>query len=259
MQQALQESDFREPIEKVQPMNSEATVIAVAKQNLDDYNRILNFGVGVSKSIGATSIDGSKDGAFGKLIDDVRSGDLKGPFVLMAPLKTNGAKGLARAREKVKNKYDGNWGKLTDVVRGTIAVDSFQDIPATVKALRKHAAGKGWKITTRPNDRFSNPTNAGYRDLQLSIESPDGLQAEVQINTKAMWLAKETKGHKLFEEYRPLEEHLNKHGPDPVKEKRREELEKQMKELYQSAHEASGGDKALNSKRRSRKRKKVAA
>ena len=254
MQQALTEEDFRSPIERIQPMSSEDEIIAVAEQNLDDYNRILDFGVGVSQSIGATAVDLGKDGAKASVIEGIKAGK-KGPIVMMAPLKTASEKGLARAREKVEKTYKGEWGRLRDVVRGTVAVDSFDDLPAAVSALREHAASKGWTISTRPDDRFSNPTSAGYRDLQIFIQSPDGLQAEVQINTKAMWLAKETQGHKMFEEYRSIEPKLEDGTATPEETKRYEQLEVHMKELYAKAHEASGGDKALNAKRKKRKRR----
>jgi len=244
MQKALDPQDFRLPIDYKQPMQSEDEVIAVAKQNLDDYNRILNFGLGVSKTIGATAVDGAKEGAFGQLLDAVDSGNLEGPFVLIAPLKTDSAKGLDRARKKVAANYDGDWSQLKDVVRGTIAVDSYDDLPAAVNALREHAKSKGWSVVMRPESRFDNPTKAGYRDLQMFIRSPDGLAAEVQINTKAMWVAKEKYGHKMFEEARDLaaDIKLSPDHPDNAKRQARVDvLDKQMEELYGKAWEASRG------------------
>lgn len=249
MRDALDPSDFRRPIDKPQPMQSESEVIESAGQNLQDYREIVDFGMGVSKTIGAKAVFAGDPGAFENLVSEVKSGELKGPFVLVAPLKTASKKGLARAREKVETKYDGDWSRLRDVVRGTIAVDKFDEIPQVMKALRKHAREKGWRIATRPEDRFSNPTSAGYRDMQLFIESPDGLQAEVQINTKSMWLAKETDGHKLFERARSLRAEMKRSGSTPELKQRVEQLDKQMSEIYAKAWQAAGGNEALSSSR----------
>ncbi len=246
MQKAFTVGDYRRPIDKKQPMSSENEVITKARQNLADYNKILDMGKGVSKSINGTAVDGSKDGAFGALMQAVESGTLKGPFILIAGLKTDSEKGLARAREKVADNYDGDWGRLKDVVRGTIGVNSYDDIPAAVEALRENAKKNDWVISMRPEDRFSNPTSAGYRDIQLFIESPDGLVAEVQVNTKAMWVAKEKYGHKLYEESRSLSSDIKNNGPNPDKIKRIEQLDEQMKKLYSDAWKASGGNSVVS-------------
>lgn len=236
MQEAFKPSDYRLPVNKVQPFQSEDEVIEVAKQNEEDYHRILNMGLGVSKALGATAVDARVDGAFMDLLNKVDAGQLEGPFVLIAPLKTASEKGLKRAREKVEKNYDGNWGQLKDVVRGTIAVDKYDDIPAAVKALREHVQSRGWTLSMRPESRFANPTPAGYRDIQLFIESPDGMQCEVQVNTKAMWVAKEKYGHKMYEESRSLK------GETDEERARIAELDKQMSDLYTKAWDASKGD-----------------
>lgn len=236
MQEAFKPSDYRLPVNKVQPFQSEDEVIEVAKQNEEDYHRILNMGLGVSKALGATAVDARVDGAFMDLLNKVDAGQLEGPFVLIAPLKTASEKGLKRAREKVEKNYDGDWGQLKDVVRGTIAVDKYDDIPAAVKALREHVQSRGWTLSMRPESRFANPTPAGYRDIQLFIESPDGMQCEVQVNTKAMWVAKEKYGHKMYEESRSLK------GETDEERARIAELDKQMSDLYTKAWDASKGD-----------------
>jgi hypothetical protein len=131
-----------------------------------------------------------------------------GPLVVIG-----GLKGRARAREKVNTKYRGDWSRLHDIVRATVAVDTFAEIPAVVAAVSKHMQKTGWTLATVPEDRFTQPTDAGYMDAVLKLRSPSGVIAELQVNVKSMLKAKEglgrrdTKeeaGHHLYERVRSI-------------------------------------------------------
>lgn len=258
MQEAMTVEDYTKPIEWVQPMASEDEVIKAAQKNRDDYNKILNFGVGVSKSIGARTVDMSKEGARENLIKEIKAGK-KGPVIVIEPLLTASEQGLEEARNKVADVHGGSWGKLRDVVSGTVSVDSLDDVPGAVAALRDHVKGKDWKISTRPIDKFSNPSGNGYRNLTLFIESPDGLQAEVKINTKATWLARETGGHQLYNQAQAVRRDINKNGSTPEKLSQIKRLDAQMRKLYRKADAASGGDEAKAKSTPKRRKKRKAA
>src|SRR5699024_8411496 len=74
-------------------------------------------------------------------------------------------KGRERARQKTYGENHGNWNELLDVVRGTIAVDSFGDLYRTVDELKK----RGIKLARLPKNRFDDPTPQGYRDLMMNV------------------------------------------------------------------------------------------
>lgn len=123
-------------------------------------------------------------------------------FMFLAPLK-----GEKRAREKVESDYGGDWSQLRDVVRATISVPSMSSV---IEALG-HIKSAGIELAQKPKDRFSKPTDEGYRDLMTIVKLPNGMLAELQIHVKAMTLAKES-GHKDYETTRSL---VAKYGEPP--------------------------------------------
>lgn len=123
-------------------------------------------------------------------------------FMFLAPLKSE-----KRAREKVEADYGGDWSQLRDVVRATISVPKM----ANVTEALSHLKSVGIELAQKPKDRFSKPTDEGYRDLMTIVKLPNGMLAELQIHVKAMTLAKE-KGHKDYETTRSL---VAKYGEPP--------------------------------------------
>lgn len=123
-------------------------------------------------------------------------------FLFLAPLK-----GEKRAKEKVESDYGGDWSQLRDIVRATISVPQM----ANVTEALSHLKSVGIELAQKPKDRFSKPTDEGYRDLMTIVKLPNGMLAELQIHVKAMTLAKE-KGHKDYEVTRSL---MAKYGEPP--------------------------------------------
>ena len=117
-----------------------------------------------------------------------------GGMLFIAPLK-----GEKRAAEKVEQDYGGDWSKLRDAVRCSIAVDTPEQLRATVDTLKKH----GLDLAMRPKDRFHKPLPCGYRDLLLNVKMPNGIIGEVQVHLKGMLAAKK-EGHKYYEIERSL-------------------------------------------------------
>lgn len=179
------------------------------------------------------------------------------PQVILAPLK-----GQERANEKIETKYDGDHNKLQDVVRGTVVVPHLRDFPAMVETLRKHAEAHGFKIRKAenryvdgPEDHNVGPTSSGYRDAAVALVHPNGTVTELQLQTAPMFTAKESEGHKLYEESRSLEADLKRREKEgapasPGTEEqgsklvaraiaRIKELQQLSDKLYRSAYEAS--------------------
>ena len=158
--------------------------------------------------------------------------------VLIAPLKEP-----ATARDKVDSKYDGDWTKLTDVGRATIAVPQLRDVTAVVAALQRRAKEAGWDITA-PENRWTapdgtpintGPTVSGYRDVSMLLRAPDGTQMELQVNTTRMIRAKE-ESHPLYEEERQLAR-LPDDKKTPEIRARIEQLRRRQREIHEAAAE----------------------
>jgi hypothetical protein len=125
-----------------------------------------------------------------------------GGMLFIAPTK-----GLTRATEKVMNDYGGDWSRLKDAARCTIAVDTIAQVQDVVAKLR----ADGMIVAQPAKDRYTDgPTKVGYRDVNMIIRAPNGHLTEVQVNTKAMMTAKNI-GHDDYEVSRTLE---GKYGED---------------------------------------------
>lgn len=154
--------------------------------------------------------------------------DKSGPILITAP-----PKGEQRASEKVNSDYDGDWSRLTDVVRATIAVDRFDEVDGVIKLLRE----SGMKLAKKPKDRFNRPTMVGYRDIMMNVRYSNGHIGELQVHIKSMLKAKKI-GHKLYEQVRDIESRLKKEGKDsltPEEQSIYEETNKKMYDLYNEA------------------------
>jgi hypothetical protein len=90
-------------------------------------------------------------------------------------------------------------------------VEDQHNLPQAVAAARKYLGEQGYTLY-EAQDRMTKPTPAGYRDLMTLWKSPNGFITELQFNTKKMVLAKETEGHRLFEEVRTIAESPGRTG-----------------------------------------------
>lgn len=161
-------------------------LFAQASEAQDQMLDWLDRGEGVDKKLGLKHYDIDKG--------DTPDLDKEGAILITAPVK-----GEKRAEEKVNSDFGGDWSKLTDAVRASIAVDSFDDIEGVMKTLRD----TGMKLATKPTDRFANPTDVGYRDIKLNVEYPNGHVGELQVHLKSMIKAKE-EAHKDYEVVRSI-------------------------------------------------------
>jgi len=129
------------------------------------------------------------------------------PVVIIAPPKHRD-----RARDKVRTRYGGNWQEgATDLVRGTIAVDNYEDMRRVVDKLRE----SGMKLVAKPRNRFAEPTEVGYRDMVLNVQLPSGHIMELQLHLKPMLRAKE-EAHGHYRAIRDLQPRIQKEGRDSL-------------------------------------------
>ena len=209
-------------------------LFAQAKKTHEKQLDWLNRGKGIDSVIGADVVridEGDSPDFLGK----------KGPVVVIGPLKKQD-----RSEEKVEGKYGGDWTRLNDIVRASIAVDSFKDIDTVVKALEK----SGIKLAEKPDDRFAQPTEAGYRDLSLKVTYDNGHVGELQIHIKSILKAKE-EGHKYYEKTRSIEAKAKKEGRTDLtddEQKIVDDANAKMKALYDKAWEEATGTKSASAK-----------
>lgn len=211
----------------VQPVSTKEELYAHAADAKKHYDDL------VAKKVGRVFNTRSYND-FGKAMADIESGK-KGKVVILAPLK-----GEKRAEEKVNADYGGNWNRLTDMVRGTIAVDHVGELEPVLNGLKETAAKNGFTVVAH-SDKYANPTPAGYRDHNLRLRGPNGHISELQINTKPMIRAKEGRGHKIYEEQRSLEAKAALEGRDltPAEAAHRDALEAESRALYARAYHES--------------------
>jgi len=132
-------------------------------------------------------------------IRNLTEDDLKkpGPILLTAPVKSS-----KRAKEKVEKVFAGDWGRLKDGVRCSVAVDSFDELPDVIKKFKKST---GCKIVGPVKNRLARRCESGYGDILCNVEFGNGFIGEIQFHLKEMLHAKEFGGgHRLYETERTL-------------------------------------------------------
>lgn len=172
------------PVKANQPVNDPDKLWEMSEEALKDYTAFLT---GVSESLGIEKMTKSPDD-----VDFSKPGGM----LFIAPLK-----GKQRAKEKVENKYGGDWSRLCDVVRATIAVDTMDELKGLVAKLKEH----GLELAAAPEDRFYEPTPVGYGDVMLNVKLSNGIVGELQLHVKPMLEAK-NEGHKPYEVIRRIAE-----------------------------------------------------
>ena len=104
----------------------------------------------------------------------------------------------------------GDFRGLNDIVRSTFVIKNLNDIPAMVDVVLAEFPGSrvrrnGW---VNPGD----VGETGYRDVFFENVTFDGFRVELQMNLQPMMDAKESQGHKLYEEETNLTRQLDNPG-----------------------------------------------
>jgi DNA topoisomerase-1 len=163
---------------------------------------------------------------------------IKGPMLDLGPLK-----GQPRSLEKINVKYDGDHNRLQDVVRGTVVVDTLEDLPGALEAVRQEARRRGWKVRKYemrwlepPPPYHTGGTPSGYRDAVVALVSPAGTVTELQFNTAPMYAAKTGMGHDLYKQERAIDARIRQRGhAEPGERDRIAALQREQTALYNVA------------------------
>jgi hypothetical protein len=173
------------PDAAAQPVKTQDELFGLAPEALAAMQEWLDKGKGVASQLGYQTMTSAPEDA-----DMTQPGGM----LFIAPVKS-----AKRSAEKVELDYGGDWSKLIDPVRASIAVDTYDELSSALEALQ----ASGMKLARKPKDRFAKPTPVGYRDALLNVTLPNGLVGELQLHVKAMLIAK-AEGHHHYETERTL-------------------------------------------------------
>lgn len=120
-------------------------------------------------------------------------------------------KGLERAKDKLRedyfdakengkfaNQYNPETDKyncesLRDIDGGTIVFNSMAELDRALELFTKDPR------IIREKNNFVVPNPRGYSDINMNVRLPNGTVSEIQMNTVANIVAKETYGHSIYE------------------------------------------------------------
>ena len=135
------------------------------------------------------------------LVKKIFDSRMKKAFGKKFRLRLAPVKKFPRAFQKGMLDYRGNMSKLKDIVRATIEVQnpSNQNIEEVIRIVQ--AEFKGAEIK---RDTLRDTSVVGYRDINMTGISINGVPIELQVNTTEMLQAKKV-GHKeYYEKYRGI-------------------------------------------------------
>jgi hypothetical protein len=163
-------------------------------------------------------------------------------------------KGVGRVTDKIRSDNDGEPGRMKDILRATVVLDSIHDVRKTADALAKEFDAK---LLWQPKDReieaakedgkpvlwvkrnYLDPdapaTEKGYRDALMNVHV-NGHTYEIQANVQQMLKAKEEE-HPLYEEWSAMVRLVKgeKRDPTPKETTRLSELTTERQAIYASA------------------------
>jgi SPP1 gp7 family putative phage head morphogenesis protein len=175
------------------------------------------------------------------IYDDLELGQVEDAFmeeggtVLVAPDKAE-----ETASAKVESDYRGDWTKLLDPVRATVALDTVDELWDTYDEFTRIVEGEGGSLARAPEDYFREPLGDGYRMLLANYTLPSGAIVEVQYNLKGMLIAKE-RAHLLYDQARTIRQAVGDREYTPAEAEAIRKAESGSKDLYARAwHEATG-------------------
>jgi len=117
-----------------------------------------------------------------------------------AKFEMGALKRLDRATDKIIGDYKGNHAKIYDLARGRIIIDTAEQIEVLRTYFQENAEDLGVESL---KDRFTDPSDTGFRDINMKMRLPNGHVIEFRVEHRAMMeSAKIT--HGLYEEIQEI-------------------------------------------------------
>ncbi|MBR0316736.1 MAG: hypothetical protein IJQ99_07715 [Synergistaceae bacterium] len=138
-----------------------------------------------------------------------------------------------RINEKVETDYNGDFSRVVDVWGGSLIFDNEQDL---LNALKKLEARND---VIRLKNKWNNPDDSGYRDINANLMLPNGVVVELQLHHRGIIGVKEEKfgwgiGHLLYDFIRNP-----KHKGNPDMKGNIEKVKQLSREIYQAGIDGS--------------------
>lgn len=105
----------------------------------------------------------------------------------------DGLKSEKRVREKVKNDYNGDYSRVTDILAATLVFDTEKEILAAAGALKSR------KYVVSFKDRWTVSQDSGYRDFKFNIALSNGVISELQLHHRKIAEVNRYLDHSLYE------------------------------------------------------------
>ncbi|MDO8649561.1 MAG: hypothetical protein Q7R81_07340 [Candidatus Peregrinibacteria bacterium] len=153
-----------------------------------------------------------------------------------AQSKIGSLKGLDRSIEKIVTEEGDDVSKLYDGVRGTV-IASPEGFDAILRDLTRDG-----NVVGNVSDKVRKPTSFGFRGLKMNRRMSNGVVAEAQVVSPEVARYAAGRGHKIYEEVRPLLAKLDRGEVISASEKRTlERLQRESVEGYQRAWDTDTG------------------
>ncbi len=98
-----------------------------------------------------------------------------------------------RIIEKVNNDYGGDFSRVVDVWGGSLIFDNEQDLLNALEKLQQRGD------VVRLKNKWANPDDTGYRDINANIRLSNGVVVELQLHNRGVMNVKNEIGHSLYE------------------------------------------------------------
>ncbi|MCL1148444.1 RelA/SpoT domain-containing protein [Shewanella marinintestina] len=109
-------------------------------------------------------------------------------------------KSRERAEAKVYNKLNNDASQLTDIVRASIVSDDIHNLMQAFEIIKSDSQ------LIQVKNRFANPKESGYRDLNLLVKLPKSqMIAEVQLHLADIAEIKSGAEHEVYEQVQSIQ------------------------------------------------------
>ncbi|MCL1056864.1 RelA/SpoT domain-containing protein [Shewanella gelidimarina] len=111
-----------------------------------------------------------------------------------------GIKSRERAEAKVHNKLNNDASQLTDLVRASIVSNDIENL------MQAFALVKADSQIIKVKNRFAEPKDSGYRDLNLLVRLPESqMIAEIQLHLSDIAEIKSGDEHEVYQQVQSLQ------------------------------------------------------
>jgi|GEM_PF-1360788 len=159
------------------------------------------------------------------------------------PLKTR-----ARAHDKIRGDYKGNYTEICDLARGRIIVDTVEQIEILRNYFQANRQALGIE---EYKDRFAEPSDTGFRDINMKIRLDNDHVIEFRVEHRAMMKAAEAT-HAPYEKMQEIDRLVKAENRDWTQAERfkRYRILDQVRDIHGFPVQKAGLDQLLSHKGR---------